>query len=305
MGPSTCRCSPADRVAGRAGAHREHAQRQIQALPDRPGVGEGAEIASALALCATHHLGARKLLPEGDGEIGVGLVVAILDVEARIELLDPRILQLQRFDLGAHDGPLDARAGAHHLLGSRMQSGRVLEVGRQARSQGLGLPDIDDPTDVVPEAIHARIDRDLARRRAIRARSGHSFTLMAAAVTLGVGSPVPGHGQTLPHGSARCTETRERPLSSVSAGQGPFLLVGDTGFEPVTSSVSRKRATTAPIARVRSYSRWRRDLNPCTRLCRPLPRLSATPPLGAAKPSERMTGLEPATSTLARLRSTN
>ena len=27
-----------------------------------------------------------------------------------------------------------------------------------------------------------------------------------------------------------------------------FLLVGDTGFEPVTSSVSGKRATTAPIA---------------------------------------------------------
>ena len=29
------------------------------------------------------------------------------------------------------------------------------------------------------------------------------------------------------------------------------MLVGDTGFEPVTSSVSRKRATTAPIARAR------------------------------------------------------
>ena len=27
--------------------------------------------------------------------------------------------------------------------------------------------------------------------------------------------------------------------------------MGDTGFEPVTSSVSRKRATTAPIARAR------------------------------------------------------
>lgn len=26
------------------------------------------------------------------------------------------------------------------------------------------------------------------------------------------------------------------------------------------------------------HPRWRRDLNPCTRLCRPLPRLSATPP---------------------------
>lgn len=32
-------------------------------------------------------------------------------------------------------------------------------------------------------------------------------------------------------------------------GQRGYLLVGDTGFEPVTSSVSRKRATTAPIAR--------------------------------------------------------
>ncbi len=31
--------------------------------------------------------------------------------------------------------------------------------------------------------------------------------------------------------------------------RGRSVLVGDTGFEPVTSSVSRKRATTAPIAR--------------------------------------------------------
>ena len=30
---------------------------------------------------------------------------------------------------------------------------------------------------------------------------------------------------------------RRRPLTSVSAGQGPFCPVGDTGFEPVTSSV--------------------------------------------------------------------
>ena len=64
--------------------------------------------------------------------------------------------------------------------------------------------------------------------------------------------------------------------------------VGDTGFEPVTSSVSGKRATTAPIARIREHAtdgcevvrvwRWVRDLNPCTRICSPLPRLSANPP---------------------------
>ena len=34
-----------------------------------------------------------------------------------------------------------------------------------------------------------------------------------------------------------------------SALTRPNCLVGDTGFEPVTSSVSRKRAPTAPIAR--------------------------------------------------------
>ena len=38
-------------------------------------------------------------------------------------------------------------------------------------------------------------------------------------------------------------ETRKPPVS-----QG-FSRVGDTGFEPVTSSVSGKRATAAPIAR--------------------------------------------------------
>ncbi len=74
-------------------------------------------------------------------------------------------------------------------------------------------------------------------------------------------------------------------------------VVGDTGLEPVTSSVSGKRASqTAPIARAvllcflwcgtadrAIRARWRRDLNPCRRLCRPLPRLSATPPEQASQ----------------------
>ena len=55
-----------------------------------------------------------------------------------------------------------------------------------------------------------------------------------------------------------------------------------------------------------SRPRWRRDLNPCTRICSPLPRLSATPPVEPASSSrdetlsERTTGFEPATLTLAR-----
>src|SRR5690606_23153286 len=52
---------------------------------------------------------------------------------------------------------------------------------------------------------------------------------------------------------ARCTVPepwpRKRPLPRSSRWPGAVLVVGDTGFEPVTSSVSRKRATAAPIAR--------------------------------------------------------
>src|ERR1700755_627339 len=56
-------------------------------------------------------------------------------------------------------------------------------------------------------------------------------------------------------------------------------MVRDTGIEPVTSSVSGKRSPAELIARGLTW-RWRRESNPCARLCRPLPHHSATPPLG-------------------------
>ena len=45
---------------------------------------------------------------------------------------------------------------------------------------------------------------------------------------------------------------KEPRLPGVWPGKTGFSVVDDTGFEPVTSSVSRKRATAAPI--VRGYS---------------------------------------------------
>lgn len=79
-------------------------------------------------------------------------------------------------------------------------------------------------------------------------------------------------------------------------------MVRDTGIEPVTSSVSGKRSPAELIALGDQIWRWRRESNPCARLCRPLPHHSATPPLGidATCTFERMTGFEPATLTLAR-----
>ena len=102
-----------------------------------------------------------------------------------------------------------------------------------------------------------------------------------------------------------------------------YGVVGATGFEPVTPSVSGKCSPAELRARVTPIicERWRRcpELNRGTGFCRPLPEPlghTAMPPLaerpsgspegttrrGAGRPRrvERMTGLEPATLTLAR-----
>ena len=75
-------------------------------------------------------------------------------------------------------------------------------------------------------------------------------------------------------------------------------LVGDTGFEPVTSSVSGKRATTAPIAQ--SGLEVKTGFEPVYTALQ-----AAASPLGHStvlgwKTTERMTRLELATLTLAR-----
>src|SRR6476469_5069817 len=83
-------------------------------------------------------------------------------------------------------------------------------------------------------------------------------------------------------------EQRENPRKSGG------LVVRDTGIEPVTSSVSGKRATAAPIAPVKAFQlkewRWRRDSNPCKRLCRPVPSRSATPPRVVRTPRRDLQG---------------
>ena len=73
-----------------------------------------AEVAGALSLrpTADHH--SRKLLGQGDSQPGIRLVVPVLDVEARIELLDPGVLQLQRLDLVLDHGPIDLGGSSDH-----------------------------------------------------------------------------------------------------------------------------------------------------------------------------------------------
>ncbi len=172
-----------DAVAARA--HRKHPQQLVDGLADGPGVAVGAEVLGALALGPAAHHHPRELVADRDRQPGVGLVVAVLDVEARVELLDPGVLQLERLDLGAHDRPLDAGPARHHRGGALVEAGRVLEVRRQPGPQVLGLADVDHPTARVAEPVDPRLRGDRPRRGPVVGPtgrgSGHAATLRSAA----------------------------------------------------------------------------------------------------------------------------
>ena len=95
------------------------------------------------------------------------------------------------------------------------------------------------------------------------------------------------------HGADDGTRTRDPNLGKVMRYQLRYIrkirspirayVVRDTRIELVTSSVSGKRSPTELIAQYietgkESLLRWKRESNPCTRFCRPLPHHSAIPP---------------------------
>ncbi|CAM5696230.1 hypothetical protein SBADM41S_10954 [Streptomyces badius] len=153
--------------AGGAGTDGEDAEHQVDRLADRPGVAVRAEIAHALLLGAAHDLDAGELLVERDREVGIALVVPVLDVEPGVELLDPGILQLERLDLGGDDRPLDGCGGGDHRARTRVEIGQVLEVVGHALAQVLGLPDVDHPAVLVAEPVDPRGVGDLSRLGAV------------------------------------------------------------------------------------------------------------------------------------------
>ena len=113
----------------------------------------------------------------------------------------------------------------------------------------------------------------------------------------------PGRGGAAPPGPAERGAPRRRVTGYWQTGWCPAArLVGDTGFEPVTSSVSRKRAPTAPIARGGCGNRTRVQgfAGPCLSHSANPPESLVGPARRPSRRSERTTGFEPATLTLAR-----
>ncbi len=82
---------------------------------------------------------------EGELDVGVGLVVAQQDVEARLLLLDEVVFECERFVLVGDGDVLDIDGLAHEGAGLGVGLGRLQKVAdRTRRAQVFRLADVDD-----------------------------------------------------------------------------------------------------------------------------------------------------------------
>ena len=106
----------------------------------------------------------RRPVVAGDQDIGEGLVVAKLYVEARPQLLDQVGLEQQRFGLGRGRDDLDIGGRRNHAQDARRQGGVDARVGREPFADVLGLADIEHVVGSVQHAVDAgRGRRELDR----------------------------------------------------------------------------------------------------------------------------------------------
>ena len=204
----------------RARAEREGAEQQVERLPDGVGVAVGPEVADPLALAAPHHHRPGPLVVHGDGQERVALVVAQPHVEARLVALDERVLQHQRLDVVADLDPLDGLGRRHHRRRPRRQRGRLHEVVREPRPQGLGLAHVDDAPVPILELVGPRGVGDRAGGRALHHRSEDTETRSQGTRRGGRRGSEAARG-------ARSAFGRRLDLAGVRSAQRPAPRAGD------------------------------------------------------------------------------
>ena len=90
-----------------AAAQLEDLAQQVEGSPYALGARVGAEVGAVAAVALAREVDAREVLVEADRDVGVRLVVAQPDVEARLVLLDEGLLGEQRLRLGGDHERLD------------------------------------------------------------------------------------------------------------------------------------------------------------------------------------------------------
>ncbi len=129
---------------------------EVQRAACRRGGVIGPEVARAVGRGASHDLHPRPSRARVDAQADVALVVAKLDVESRLMLLDQRVFEDGRLLLGTGDDRLEI---AHGALQKRHEVAFIargsLKVAPHARAQALRLADVDDDALAILEQVAA------------------------------------------------------------------------------------------------------------------------------------------------------
>ena len=140
-------------IAVLALAHLEDLLQHVEAVPGRMGAGVRA-VKDALAAAAAAVEGEPgEVLVFGEQDVGVGLVVAQLDVVGGPVPLDQRLFEQQRLGFAVGDGDFDAGHLVQHGEAARVQGGAA-EIAAHAVAQVGGLADVDDLAGAVLHLVH-------------------------------------------------------------------------------------------------------------------------------------------------------
>ena len=101
-------------------------------------------VGAAVFAQAAGYVDAGEALGECQLHVGISLVVAQQDVEARLFLLDEVVLEGERFFVVGDDDVVDVSGLADERAGFCVFPAALVEVGGDARAQVLRLADIDD-----------------------------------------------------------------------------------------------------------------------------------------------------------------
>jgi len=98
------------------------------------------EVNASVLAQAAGHINSRETLSEGQLDVGVSLVVAQQDVEARLLLLDEVILERERLFVIGDNDVVDIDRLADERAGLRVFPTAFVKIRRNPRAQVLALP---------------------------------------------------------------------------------------------------------------------------------------------------------------------
>ena len=126
-------------VAGQihfAGRNQEVAMDQVDDAIGEIGREVRAVVGAAVLAQAAGDVHAREALGQGELHVGISLVVAQQDVEARLLLLDEVVLERQRLFVIGDDDVVDVDRLAHQRAGFRVFPAAFVKIGGDARRAG-------------------------------------------------------------------------------------------------------------------------------------------------------------------------